>query len=217
MTNKSGKELKASTLDLASGLSNEGTLLAERTELSGSAVLDNRHTFASETINLNGSSALQNQNDGAEIRSNQVTLRDNSSLMNSEGASAQINTLKANDSSVLANEGLLETTEVALGGTSGVTNTGTLLIKSEESEDPETPVTEPKLTLSENAVLNNKSEITNEGKTEITGGELNNSGSIFLKDVLVNGGSLNNLSEWSRKAPSSVRSGHLPHCRERRG
>lgn len=202
VTNKSGKELKASTLDLASGLSNEGTLLAERTELSGSAVLDNRHTFASETINLNGSSALQNQNDGAEIRSNQVTLRDNSSLMNSEGASAQINTLKANDSSVLANEGLLETTEVALGGTSGVTNTGTLLIKSEESEDPETPVREPKLTLSENAVLNNKSEITNEGKTEITGGELNNSGSIFLKDVLVNGGSLNNLSESSGEGTS---------------
>lgn len=202
VTNKSGKELKASTLDLASGLSNEGTLLAERTELSGSAVLDNRHTFASETINLNGSSALQNQNDGAEIRSNQVMLRDNSSLMNSEGASAQINTLKANDSSVLANEGLLETTEVALGGTSGVTNTGTLLIKSEESEDPETPVREPKLTLSENAVLNNKSEITNEGKTEITGGELNNSGSIFLKDVLVNGGSLNNLSESSGEGTS---------------
>ncbi len=202
VTNKSGKELTASTLDLASGLSNEGALLAERTELSGSAVLDNRHTFASETINLNGSSALQNQNDGAEIRSNQVTLRGNSSLTNSEGASAQINTLKANDSSVLANEGLLETTEVALGGTSGVTNTGTLLIKSEESEDPETPVREPKLTLSENAVLNNKSEITNGGKTEITGGELNNSGSIFLKDVLVNGGSLNNLSESSGEGTS---------------
>lgn len=110
--------------------------------------------------------------------------------------------MKANDSSVLANEGLLETTEVALGGTSGVTNTGTLLIKSEESEDPETPVREPKLTLSENAVLNNKSEITNEGKTEITGGELNNSGSIFLKDVLVNGGSLNNLSESSGEGTS---------------
>ena len=30
VTNKSGKELKASTLDLASGLSNEGTLLAEK-------------------------------------------------------------------------------------------------------------------------------------------------------------------------------------------
>lgn len=203
--NKSGKELSASMLDLGSDFLNEGNLTAETAQLSGNAVLDNQNILSSGTVTLNGSSTLQNK-DGSLIHTGRITFGENSSLMNNEGARAQINTLTANDSSVLTNEGLLETTEVALGGTSNVTNAGTLLIKSEESEDPEATVKEARLTLSENAVLNNKSEITNEGKTEISGGVLNNSGSLLLQDVQVNGGTLNNLQGSSEggTAPGSI-------------